>query len=228
MRLSDDHRAVQDAVRSYVQRLIAPQAARWDRESHFPREELRASPRSAATAWPCPEWDGAGLDYLALAVILEEIAAGDGATSTIVSVNNCPVCSILMAWGRRRRRSAGCAAGPRRDARRLLPHRAAGRLAGRRAEDDRAVRDGDAYSSTASSSSSPAEERRRRDRHGRDRSGGRQARHQRVPRADRDAGLPRRPHRGQARPARQRHGADRLRGLPRSRSTTCSARKGRA
>jgi butyryl-CoA dehydrogenase len=45
------------------------------------------------------EWDGAGLDYLALALILEEIAAGDGATSTIVSVNNCPVCSILMAWG---------------------------------------------------------------------------------------------------------------------------------
>jgi alkylation response protein AidB-like acyl-CoA dehydrogenase len=45
------------------------------------------------------EWDGAGLDYLALAVILEEIAAGDGGTSTVVSVNNCPVCSILMAFG---------------------------------------------------------------------------------------------------------------------------------
>ncbi|MFM8767223.1 MAG: acyl-CoA dehydrogenase family protein, partial [Rubrivivax sp.] len=45
------------------------------------------------------EWDGAGLDYLALSVIREEIAAGDGATSTIVSVNNCPVCSILMAFG---------------------------------------------------------------------------------------------------------------------------------
>jgi butyryl-CoA dehydrogenase len=45
------------------------------------------------------EWDGAGLDYLSLSLILEEIAAGDGATSTIVSVNNCPVCSILMAWG---------------------------------------------------------------------------------------------------------------------------------
>ncbi|HZH05423.1 MAG TPA: acyl-CoA dehydrogenase family protein, partial [Lautropia sp.] len=42
---------------------------------------------------------GAGLTYAALAVILEEIAAGDGATSTIISVNNCPVCSILMAWG---------------------------------------------------------------------------------------------------------------------------------
>jgi len=42
---------------------------------------------------------GAGLDYLALAIILEEVAAGDGATSTVVSVNNCPVCSILMAFG---------------------------------------------------------------------------------------------------------------------------------
>ena len=45
------------------------------------------------------DYDGAGLDYLALAIILEEIGAGDGATSTIVSVNNCPVCSILMAFG---------------------------------------------------------------------------------------------------------------------------------
>jgi butyryl-CoA dehydrogenase len=44
------------------------------------------------------ELGGAGLDYLALSVILEEIAAGDGATSTVVSVNNCPVCSILMAY----------------------------------------------------------------------------------------------------------------------------------
>jgi butyryl-CoA dehydrogenase len=44
------------------------------------------------------EYDGAGLDYLALAVILEEIAAGDGGTSTVVSVNNCPVCAILMAY----------------------------------------------------------------------------------------------------------------------------------
>jgi butyryl-CoA dehydrogenase len=44
------------------------------------------------------EYDGAGLDYLALALILEEVAAGDGATSTVISVNNCPVCSILMAY----------------------------------------------------------------------------------------------------------------------------------
>ena len=44
------------------------------------------------------EWDGAGLDYLSVSLILEEIAAGDGATSTIISVTNCPVNTIMMAF----------------------------------------------------------------------------------------------------------------------------------
>jgi alkylation response protein AidB-like acyl-CoA dehydrogenase len=100
MQLSDDHRAVQDAVRAYVQDRIAPNAAAWDREHHFPKAELRGLAELGCYGVAVPtEWDGAGLDYLALAVILEEVAAGDGATSTILSVNNCPVCSILLAWG---------------------------------------------------------------------------------------------------------------------------------
>jgi butyryl-CoA dehydrogenase len=100
MPLSDDHRAVQDAVRAYVQDRIAPHAARWDKQHHFPAAELKGLAALGCYGVAVPnEWDGAGLDYLALAVILEEIAAGDGGTSTIVSVNNCPVCSILMAWG---------------------------------------------------------------------------------------------------------------------------------
>ena len=100
MLLSDDHRAVQDAVRTYVRDRIAPQAAQWDKTHHFPRDELRGLAGLGCYGVAVPtEYDGAGLDYLSLALILEEIAAGDGATSTIVSVNNCPVCSILMAWG---------------------------------------------------------------------------------------------------------------------------------
>jgi butyryl-CoA dehydrogenase len=99
MQLSEDHRAVQDAVRAYVQDHIAPQAAAWDKSHHFPKAELRGLAELGCYGVAVPtEWGGAGLDYLALAVILEEIAAGDGATSTVVSVNNCPVCSILTAW----------------------------------------------------------------------------------------------------------------------------------
>jgi len=100
MQLGEDHRAVQDAVRAYVQDRIAPNAAQWDKDHLFPKAELRGLAELGCYGVAVPtEWDGAGLDYLALSVILEEVAAGDGATSTILSVNNCPVCSILMAWG---------------------------------------------------------------------------------------------------------------------------------
>jgi hypothetical protein len=100
MLLSEDHRAVQDAVRAFVQAEIAPKAAAWDKTGHFPKDELRGLAGLGCYGVAVPtEWDGAGLDHLALSIILEEIAAGDGATSTIVSVNNCPVCSILTAFG---------------------------------------------------------------------------------------------------------------------------------
>jgi len=44
-------------------------------------------------------WNGAGLDYVSYALALSEIAAGDGAVSTIMSVNNAPVCAILESQG---------------------------------------------------------------------------------------------------------------------------------
>ena len=100
MLLPEDHRAVQDALRQFVRAEIAPHAAAWDKSHHFPAQALRGLAELGCYGVAVPtEWDGAGLDYLALAVMLEEIAAGDGATSTIISVNNCPVCSILMAFG---------------------------------------------------------------------------------------------------------------------------------
>jgi butyryl-CoA dehydrogenase len=100
MLLTEDHIAVQDAVRAYVQDRIAPNAAAWDKSHHFPKVELRGLAALGCYGVAVPaEYDGAGLDYLALSLILEEVAAGDGATSTVVSVNNCPVCSILMAFG---------------------------------------------------------------------------------------------------------------------------------
>jgi butyryl-CoA dehydrogenase len=100
MLLSEDHRAVQDAVRQFVQAEIAPHAAAWDKSHQFPKVQLRGLAELGCFGVAVPAEDGgAGLDYLALALILEEIAAGDGATSTVISVTNCPVCSILMAFG---------------------------------------------------------------------------------------------------------------------------------
>ena len=90
---------IRDALRDFAREQLAPNAARWDRERHFPKEQLAALAGLGAFGVAVPEqWGGAGLDYLSLALVLEEIAAGDGGTSTIISVNNCPVCSIGMAY----------------------------------------------------------------------------------------------------------------------------------
>jgi alkylation response protein AidB-like acyl-CoA dehydrogenase len=99
MILSEEHQMIRDALRSFAQERLVPNAARWDREHHFPKDELKELARLGAFGVAVPEqYGGAGLDYVALALVLEEIAAGDGGTSTIISVNNCPVCSIAMAY----------------------------------------------------------------------------------------------------------------------------------
>ncbi|MBM3406642.1 MAG: acyl-CoA dehydrogenase [Betaproteobacteria bacterium] len=99
MLLTEDHRLIRDAVRDYVRDQVAPHAAQWDRTESFPREALAGLAALGCYGVAVPErWGGAGLDYVSLALVIEEIAAGDGGTSTIVSVNNCPVCSILLAW----------------------------------------------------------------------------------------------------------------------------------
>jgi butyryl-CoA dehydrogenase len=99
MILTEEHQMIRDALRSFAQERLAPNAARWDREHHFPQAELKELAALGAFGVAVPEeHGGAGLDYLALALVLEEIAAGDGGTSTIISVNNCPVCSIAMMY----------------------------------------------------------------------------------------------------------------------------------
>jgi butyryl-CoA dehydrogenase len=99
MLLTEDQRMVRDSVRAYVQEKIAPKAAAWDKAHTFPAIELKGLAELGCYGVAVPdEYGGASMDYISLAIILEEIAAGDGGTSTIISVNNCPVCSIMMAW----------------------------------------------------------------------------------------------------------------------------------
>lgn len=100
MLLTPDQEMIREAVRDYARAELWPHAARWDREHHFPREAHRGLAALGAYGICVPEaLGGAGLDYLSLALVLEEIAAGDGGTSTAISVTNCPVNAILMKHG---------------------------------------------------------------------------------------------------------------------------------
>jgi butyryl-CoA dehydrogenase len=98
--LTQDQEMVRDAVRAFSREQLWPHAARWDREHHFPREAHQGLAALGAYGICVPEeFGGANLDYLTLALVLEEIAAGDGGTSTVISVTNCPVNAILLRYG---------------------------------------------------------------------------------------------------------------------------------
>jgi butyryl-CoA dehydrogenase len=100
MLLTDDQEQIRDAVRAFSQAELWPNAARWDQQRHFPQEAHRGLAALGAYGICVPEeLGGANLDYLTLALVLEEIAAGDGGTSTAISVTNCPVNAILMRYG---------------------------------------------------------------------------------------------------------------------------------
>ena len=91
---------IRDAMRDFARERLAPFAAEWDRKATFPKEALAELAGLGAFGMAVPErWGGAGMDYVSLALALEEIAAGDGATSTIISVNNSVVCGPILAFG---------------------------------------------------------------------------------------------------------------------------------
>ena len=90
---------IREAVRRFAAAELAPNAARWDRDKEFPRAALDGLAAMGLNGVAIPEESGgAGLGYGALAVACEEIAAGDCATATIVSVNNL-VAGILAGYG---------------------------------------------------------------------------------------------------------------------------------
>ncbi|MGH8829726.1 MAG: acyl-CoA dehydrogenase family protein [Polaromonas sp.] len=100
MLLTQDQEMIRDAVRAFAKEELWPHAARWDKEHHFPKEAHRGLAALGAYGICVPEeFGGAHLDYVTLALVLEEIAAGDGGTSTAISVTNCPVNAILMRYG---------------------------------------------------------------------------------------------------------------------------------
>ncbi|WP_374496791.1 acyl-CoA dehydrogenase family protein [Vogesella indigofera] len=100
MLLTTEQEQVVDAVRDFVQGEIAPHSAEWDKTHSFPRQALRGLGELGCFGLTvAPQWDGAGFDYVTLAAVIEEIAAGDGALSTIISVINSVGCGPIERFG---------------------------------------------------------------------------------------------------------------------------------
>lgn len=100
MILTQEHEMIRESIRTFAAERLAPFASDWDRNHTFPAEALKELGELGALGMVVEEkWGGAGLDYMSLVLALEEIAAGDGATSTIVSVQNSLACGITSKYG---------------------------------------------------------------------------------------------------------------------------------
>jgi alkylation response protein AidB-like acyl-CoA dehydrogenase len=98
MLMQSHHDMLRESVRAFARAELAPRAGQWDRDSTFPREQLKALAAMGLFGVSIPEeWGGAGMDSTALAIACEEVSAGDGATGTIISVNNL-VAGILNGY----------------------------------------------------------------------------------------------------------------------------------
>ncbi|OIQ89168.1 acyl-CoA dehydrogenase [mine drainage metagenome] len=146
MLLTEEQTLIQDMARQFAAEQLAPHSAEWDRLSHFPAETVRQMGELGFLGMLLPEqWGGSGSDYLSYVLALEEIAAGDGALSTVMSVHNSVACTPILRFGSEAQKQ------------RFLPRMASGEWLGGFALTEphagsdaaglkvRAVRDGDAY-----------------------------------------------------------------------------------
>lgn len=98
--LSNEQKMVQQVARNFAQETLWPNAAEWDRLAQFPKLAINAMAELGFMGMLVPaEWGGSELDYLSYVLAMEEIAAGDGSCSTIMSVNNSIVCVPILEFG---------------------------------------------------------------------------------------------------------------------------------
>jgi butyryl-CoA dehydrogenase len=98
--LDEQQTMIRDMARQFARQSLAPHAARWDRESHFPMEQIREMGRLGLMGINVPvEWGGVGADQVSTALALEEIAAGDAATATVMSGHNSVGCMPIVNFG---------------------------------------------------------------------------------------------------------------------------------
>jgi alkylation response protein AidB-like acyl-CoA dehydrogenase len=98
--LNDIQSMMRDAASDFAQNVLKPLSPQWDKSSVVPVETIRELGEMGFYGLLVPEaLGGSDAGYLTLALVVEEIAKGDGAMSTITSVMNSVVCGPLNAFG---------------------------------------------------------------------------------------------------------------------------------
>ena len=97
---TEEQLMVRDMARQFAAEQLAPNAADWDKNAEFPTDAIKAMGELGLLGMVVPEdYQGSATDMVAYAMALEEIAAGDGACSTIMSVHNSVACMPVYKFG---------------------------------------------------------------------------------------------------------------------------------
>lgn len=100
MQLTEEQVLIQDMAKSFAVEQIKPFASEWDQKGIFPKQALNQMGELGFMGMLVPEeWGGSETGNLAYVLALEEIAAADGATSTIMSVHNSVGCVPILKFG---------------------------------------------------------------------------------------------------------------------------------
>ncbi|KWE58375.1 acyl-CoA dehydrogenase family protein [Burkholderia sp. MSMB2157WGS] len=97
---TEDQRMIRDAARAFATEVLAPSAAQWDRDAHLPDAIVAQLGELGLLGMIVPqELGGSYTDYVAYALAMEEVAAGDAACATMMSVHNSVGCGPILGFG---------------------------------------------------------------------------------------------------------------------------------
>ncbi|WP_321788099.1 acyl-CoA dehydrogenase family protein [Burkholderia pyrrocinia] len=97
---TEDQRMIRDAARAFATEMLAPNAAQWDHDAKLPDAIVAQLGELGLLGMIVPqELGGSYTDYVAYALAMEEIAAGDAACATLMSVHNSVGCGPILGFG---------------------------------------------------------------------------------------------------------------------------------
>ena len=107
LEFTEEQRMIRDMAREFAQREIAPHAAAWAEAGWIDDRLVAQMGELGLLGMVVPEeWGGSYIDYVAYALAVEEISAGDGALGALMSVHNSVGCGPLLNYGTQAQKDA--------------------------------------------------------------------------------------------------------------------------
>lgn len=98
--LNEDQQLIRESTRKFAEDFLKPNTAHWAKTHTFPTSALKEMANIGLMGMLVPEqYNGSNIGHVAYALAIEEIAAGDASTSTILSVHNGLVCGAILNYG---------------------------------------------------------------------------------------------------------------------------------